>query len=95
MSNCLYWLPPPEEREENSLYFLRYCIPKYLNWEGQQFNQTVGKEIVPYLKGLLSAYQQEPERPNDWDGPHSKIEEVQSLISAIEKYGKVELSMHS
>lgn len=95
MSNCLYWLPPPEEREEKSLYFLRYCIPEFLNWEGRQYSQMVGIEIIPYLKGLLTAYQQEPSRPDDWNGPHKKIQEVQSLIDGIERYGRVELSLHS
>lgn len=94
MSSSLYWLPPPEKREESSLYFLRYCIPKHLDWGWPHYNKMIGKEIIPYLNGLLTAYKQEPERPADWDGPHAKIEQVKSLIDAIQKYGEVELSLH-
>lgn len=97
MGNDLSWLPPPEEREEHGICHIQWELSKYLdpNWNGGGYTEMVGREIIPFLKGLISGYQKNPARPNDFDGPHRSIEDAQSLIDAIEKYGKVELSMHS
>lgn len=98
MGADLYWLPPPKARKENSLYNLKYEISKYLDsdWNGEGYSTMVGRDIIPFLKGLIAAWERQPEtKPNDIFGPKACIEEAQSLIDGIEQYGEVELSLHS
>lgn len=96
MSSSLYWLPPPEARKENSLYNLKHILSKHLDpdWNGNSYTQMVGREIIPFLRELISAWERQPEqKPNDLFGPKACIEEAQSLIDGIEYYGQVELSL--
>lgn len=98
MGSDLYWLPPPEDREENSLYNLKYTLSKYLDpdWNGNGYTVMASREVIPFLRGLIAAWQRQPEeKPNDPFGPKARIEEAQSLINGIERYGRVELSLHS
>lgn len=97
MGNDLSWLPPPEEREEHGIALIQWELSKHLDpdYDGWGYNAMVGKEIIPFLKGLIAKYQKQPPQPDYFAGPHACIADAQELIDAIEKYGKVELSMHS
>lgn len=98
MSSSLYWLPPPKARKENSLYNLKHTLSKYLDpdWNGSSYTEMVGRDIIPFLKGLIAAWEQQPEdKSKDPFGPKSCIKEAQSLIDGIEQYGEVEISLHS
>lgn len=97
MSSSLYWLPPPKARKENSLYNLKYTLSKHLDpdWNGGGYSIMVNKSIIPFLKGMIAAWQRQPEdKPNDPFGPKECIKEAQSLIDGIEQYGEVEVSLH-
>ena len=97
MSYSLYWLPPPKEREENSLYNLKHTISKYLDpdWNGSGYTEMVGRSMIPFLKGMIAGLERLSEtKPNDPFGPKATIEEAQSLIDGIERYGEVEISLH-
>lgn len=97
MSSSLYWLPPPKARKENSIYNLKHTLSKYLDpdWNGDGYSTMVDKKIIPFLKGLIAAWQRQSEdKPNDPFGPKACIKEAQSLIDGIEQYGEVEVSLH-
>jgi hypothetical protein len=98
MSSSLYWLPPPKARKENSLYNLKHALSKYLDpeWNGEGYSMMVDKKIIPFLKGLIAAWQRQPEgKANDPFGPRECIKEAESLIFGIDRYGEVEISLHS
>lgn len=98
MSSSLYWLPPPKARKENGLYNLKHILSRHLDpsWNGEGYSEMVGLEVIPFLKGLIAVWERQPEdKPNDPFGPKACIEEAQSLIDGIKKYGEVEISLHS
>lgn len=88
MSNSLYWLPPPDERKEHCIYSLKKALAKRLNaeYDGSISENLgiVGKELIPFLDGIVEG------NDNKDMGRDAK-----SLIAAIEKFGEVELIIHS
>lgn len=83
MSSSLSWEPPPEESKRHYIG-LKYEIGRYLDedYNGGNDSWTVGNELIPFLKGLMSA---SPET--------STYNDAEELILAIEKYGKVILTI--
>lgn len=85
MSTNLYYRPVPKQPKESCFaYQLKFHIAPLL-WEhdGSLSSEwtTVGKELIPYLKGLTSAGNEEVSR------------EAKKLIMLIEKYDEVQLSL--
>lgn len=81
MSSDLYWLPPPEEQKRNDIGYLKHEIGKYFDeeWNGEGMDRVGDKEMIPFLKGIISV------------GNHNQRQDAEKLISAIEKYGRVQL----
>jgi len=80
MSSSLSWEPPPKETKRHYIG-LKYEIGKYFDsdYNGGTGTWTAGKELIPFLKGLIAA------------GNDSTKKDAQELIYAIEKYGEVVL----
>lgn len=86
MSTSLYWSIVPEPPEERSLYNLkRVMAKKFGSYDGSVGEDlgTVGKELIPFLEGIAAS------------GDEEMGKDAQALIDAIEKHGKVNLSIHS
>lgn len=84
MSKSLYWSPPPSEVKERSVDYLRHEIARYVDpdWNGDSWSDTVGGDLIPFLKGIIAA------------GSKEQKEDAQELIDAIHRYGKVVLTIH-
>lgn len=85
MSTSLYWLPPPSEVKENSVGWIKHEVARHLSedWNGLSDDfGLVGPEIIPFLQGIKAV------------GSKEQASDAQELISAIQKYGKVELYIH-
>jgi hypothetical protein len=82
MSSSLSWQPPPEQRERHYIG-LKYEIGTYYegDYNGGTLNVMADSELIPFLKGIAAV-------GNDSDRKHA-----QELISAIEKYDKIELNI--
>ena len=81
MSSNLYWLPPPKEQVRNDIGYLKYEIGRYYDsdYNGEGFERTVGKELIPFLKGIIAV------------GGEKQAQDAAKLIVAIEYYGEVQL----
>lgn len=81
MSSDLYWLPPPTEQKKNDIGYLKYEIGRYYeeDYNGGNLERTAGKELIPFLKGIISV------------GDQNQRNDAQKLIAAIEKHGEVQL----
>ena len=87
MSSSLYWYPKPVEPKQNNIGYLDYILAKEV-WkkEDKYFctdDREVGKELIPFLKGLIAG------------GSGEIARDAERLIAAIEKHGKVILTIHS
>lgn len=85
MSTNLYYRPVPKEPKENCFaYELKFHLaPKLWEHDGSLSAgwTTVGKELIPFLEGLVSA------------GNKEVSTEAKKLIDLIEKYDEVQLSL--
>lgn len=86
MSTSLYWMPPPNERDEKCIGSIKWTIAKHLDpdWNGNGESWMVGKELIPFLMGIKAG-----------NGSGDMGRDAESLIKAIEKFGQVELIIHS
>lgn len=81
----MYWRPVPKLPKESCFaYQLKYHIaPKLWEHDGTLSEEwtTVGKELLPYLEGLVSA------------GNEEVSSEAKKLIGLIEKYDEVQVCL--
>lgn len=82
----MYWMPPPKERQEKCIGSLKWTIAKHLDpeWNGNGDTWEVGKELIPFLRGIVAG-----------NGSGDMAREAKSLISGIEKYERVEITIHN
>lgn len=87
MSTSLYWSRVPVEPAENSLYSLKHILAKKL-WDSDgscgENTLKVGKELIPFLEGIEMG-----------NGSGDMGSDARKLINAIERYGEIQLSIHS
>lgn len=87
MSTSLYWMPPPQDRKEENIGSLKWDFAKkWGEYDGSCSENLgfIGKDEIPYLQGIVTG-----------NGGGDMSRDAQKLIAAIEKYGKVELIIHS
>lgn len=84
MSLSLYRLPLPKEVKEHNIGYLKYEIGRYLeeDYNGHGGSWEVDESIIPFLNGIIAV------------GNMNQINDAASLISAIRKYGTVELRIY-
>ena len=84
MSTTLYWTPPPTEPKEYVISSLKRALAAKLGQYDGSVSETlgmVGPELIPFLEGL--SY-----------GSDHMAKDAKELISAIEKYGQVQLIIY-
>lgn len=89
MSTCLYWSIVPKEPSESSLYSLKRIMAKRLGSMDGSCSESLGvvdSSLIPFLEGLIDG---------DTTVNRDIAQDAQSLIDAIKKYGKVQLTIHS
>lgn len=85
MSKSLYWEIIPTEPKRESIYDLKFVLAKKLWGSDGTMGEgplTVGKELVPYLEGIVEG-----------NGSGDMGRDAKKLMAAIQKYGKVNLSI--
>ena len=89
MSTSLYWSIIPPEPDENNLYSLKRIMAKKLGSMDGSCSEDLGvvdRSLIPFLEGLIMG---------DTSERQEIAEDAQSLVDAINKYGKVRLTIHS
>ena len=82
MSSSLTWEPPPQESDRHCLD-LKYEIGKYFDedYNGGNDTWTADRDLIPFLKGIIAT------------GDEHQVRSAKELIAAIEKHGKVILTI--
>jgi hypothetical protein len=82
MSSNLSWQPPPSAREVHYIG-LKYEIGTYYeeDYNGGNLNVMADSDLIPFLKGIIAV------------GSPDDKKDAKELISAIEKYGSIELNI--
>lgn len=86
MSTSLYWRLIPEEPKEHSIGYLKYVLAQRIWGEDGSCGQSparVGADLIDFLEGIVAAADEDTAK------------NAQNLINAIQKYGEVELLIHS
>lgn len=82
----MYWTPPPSQLKETNIDSLKRTLATYIdpNWNGFSDSWVVDSDIIPFLNGIIAG-----------NGSGDMAREAKSLIEGIEKYGQVQVIIHS
>lgn len=85
MSKSLAWALPPREIKWNYPDINKYVIGEYFEegYGGGGLDVEVGSVFIPFLKGLKAGI-----------GSELGSKDIQRMIEAIEKHGKILISIH-